>query len=283
MLLLWVLMAGNAIAGERRRVVADEGSGSKGKSYQALLGQGYRQLWGTSIEVDVLDLKTFAGGLRPVMRVGGLQTASLAMKGADRRNYTFRPLIKDASKLLPEEFRGTPVDDLIQDQMSAQNPVGAIIVSELSEAAGVLEAKQSLVVMPDDELLGEFREDYRGVLGTIAVYPSAGSTTNPGDMGASAIVSTHDMWSLYRTDPESRPDSKAYLRARLLDLFVGDWDRHEGQWRWAFIPGKHGLQPIAEDRDQALSNYDGLVMTIARLSGLPQFTTSTRSTPRSTG
>ena len=99
MLLLSVLMAGSAIAGERRRVVADEGSGSKGNSYEALLGQGYRQLWGTSIEVDVLDLKTFAGGLRPVMRVGGLQTASLAMKGADRRNYTFRPLIKDASKL----------------------------------------------------------------------------------------------------------------------------------------------------------------------------------------
>lgn len=105
------------------------------------------------------------------MRVGGLQTSALALAGADGRSYTFRPLIKDASKLIPAEFIGTPLHDLVQDQMSAQHSAGALVVPVLARALGVLESELSLVVMPDDRLLGEFREDYRGLLGTIAVYP----------------------------------------------------------------------------------------------------------------
>src|SRR5438046_2023912 len=27
-------------------------------------------------------------------------------------------------------------------------------------------------------------------------------------------------------------DARAYLRARLVDILVGDWDRHVDQWRW---------------------------------------------------
>ncbi len=28
-------------------------------------------------------------------------------------------------------------------------------------------------------------------------------------------------------------DARAYLRARLMDVLIGDWDRHLEQWRWA--------------------------------------------------
>ncbi len=54
-----------------------------------------------------LDLQSFAGGLRPVMRVGGMQTLGLAMKGQDGRNYTFRGVDKDLTHIVPEEFQGT--------------------------------------------------------------------------------------------------------------------------------------------------------------------------------
>ena len=42
------------------------------------------------------------------------------------------------------------------------------------------------------------------------------------------------------------------LRARLLDMLIGDWDRHDDQWRWvAFEEGKHDFKAIPRDRDQA--------------------------------
>jgi hypothetical protein len=273
--IVWILaillansMGGITFAQEKRVVVPNEGYRS---SNERILGSGYRDLWTTPIEVGVLDLHTFAGGLRPVMRVGGLQTASLAMVGKDGRSYTFRSLIKRADAIVPKEFLGTQVEWLIRDQMSAQNPAAALTVSVLSKAIGVLEVETRLVIMPDDPLLGEFREDFKNILGTIAEYPTTVSEKSPGFHGATDLVSTVELWELYRKDPNQWPDAEMYLKARLLDLLVGDWDRHHGQWGWAKIPGKADWQPIPEDRDQALSNYDGMVMGFGRLTGLPQF------------
>ena len=70
--------------------------------------------------------------------------------------------------------------------------------------------------------------------------------------------------------PATRLDSRAFLTARLVDLLVGDWDRHRGQWRWARIPGHEKWQPIPEDRDQAFVRFEGLIVNAGRVQ-LPQF------------
>jgi len=41
-------------------------------------------LWTTPISVEVLDLHTFAGGLRPVTKTGGQETKSLLFVAAGR-------------------------------------------------------------------------------------------------------------------------------------------------------------------------------------------------------
>ncbi|NNM33847.1 MAG: hypothetical protein HKO53_12310, partial [Gemmatimonadetes bacterium] len=57
----------------------------------------------------------------------------------------------------------------------------------------------------------------------------------------------------------------AYLRARLLDVFVGDWDRHPDQWRWASFERGDTVSwyPIPRDRDWALSRLDGALVYVA--------------------
>src|ERR1700732_1311665 len=50
---------------------------------QLLLGREYSSLWTTPISVEVLDLRTFAGGLRPVSRGGGEETKALLFQGQD--------------------------------------------------------------------------------------------------------------------------------------------------------------------------------------------------------
>ena len=51
-----------------------------------------------------------------------------------------------------------------------------------------------------------------------------------------------------------------------MDFFIGDKDRHYGQWRWARFPDGdcHTYLPIPEDRDQAFIGFDGFAMAIAR-------------------
>src|SRR4051812_4802952 len=61
-------------------------------SQRRWLGDGYRDVWTTPFDAPILNLSTEAGGLEAVRVVGQLQTAGLAMRGADGRSYTFRSL-----------------------------------------------------------------------------------------------------------------------------------------------------------------------------------------------
>src|SRR5262245_25144245 len=74
--------------------------------YRFLFGAVYRELWTRPIEVPVLNLHTFAGGLTPVSRTGGQQTRALRLRAADGREFFFRSLDKDPSSVLPPDLRG---------------------------------------------------------------------------------------------------------------------------------------------------------------------------------
>ena len=235
-----------------------------GGLHRFFLGDDYRDLWTTPIRVEVLDLGTYAGGLKPAFRVGGQETKGLAMKGADGRDYTFRGLDKDPSGILPPDLQGTIAERIVQDQIASAQPAGPVIVAPLLEAAGVLHVTPRLVVMPDDPALGEFRPVFAGLLGLIEEYPQPAGKDHPGFAGSTEIINGTEMLKRLRESPRTRADTKAFLRARLMDLLIGDWDRHLKQWRWARVPGQARWQPIPEDRDQAFSRFEGLVLTMAR-------------------
>ena len=156
-------------------VIAGEAYSTSHAGQDWLLGAAYRDLWAEPIEVEVLSLTDTAGGLSPVMRVGGLQTLGLALAGGDGRSYTFRSVNKGALLMLPEGFRDTGLETIIQDQVSSALPGGELIAAELARAVGVLHADSRLVVMPDDPSLAEYRQDFAGVVGTFYEFPTAGS------------------------------------------------------------------------------------------------------------
>ena len=61
------------------------------------------------------------------------------------------------------------------------------------------------------------------------------------------------------------------LKARLLDILIGDFDRHFDQWKWATKDtGKGKLYfPIPKDRDQAYFFSDGKLLKIASRNLMP--------------
>jgi hypothetical protein len=60
-------------------------------------------------------------------------------------------------------------------------------------------------------------------------------------------------------------DQKAVLRARLLDNFIMDFDRHEGQWIWVEKDSadKKYYYPIPKDRDQTFFKLEGILPRLA--------------------
>ena len=135
----------------RQTVVAGEQYERPPGGSKWLLGRGYRDLWTAPIEVEVLDLQVFAGGLTPVMRVGGMQTLGLALRGADGLSYTFRAVHKDLVRVLPEELRDTAVGDIAQDMLAASVPGSGLAAVPIAVAAGVRQRQPRLFVMPDSK------------------------------------------------------------------------------------------------------------------------------------
>ena len=154
---------------------------------------------------------------------------------------------------------------LAQDQTSGTHPGAALVQAALAEAAGGLPiTRPRIVVMPDDPALGEFRKQFANEIGTFDEFPLAGPDKTPGFMGATEIVSSEEMWNRWLQGPDNRVDSRALLRARVLDLWTDNYDRHRGQWRWMRIPGQRLWQPLPEDPDFVLVRHDGVVSAVIR-------------------
>lgn len=254
---LCVAAGSSTIAADRTVRVAASKRYQKGRIHQFLFGGGYRELWKAEIELPVLDLAREGNGLTPTGRFGGLQTAVLAFKGNDGRSYSFRGTDKDPSAVLPSILKDTFFRGLVQDQMAAQHPGGPVAAAVISESAGVLTIHERLVVMPDDPALGDFQQEFAGMVGSFYEYPLPVSDNNPGFHGATEIINQKKLYERLSQSNEEPVEREAFLRARLVDILLGDFDRHRKQWRWAKIPGKTKWQPIPEDRDQAFVRYDG--------------------------
>lgn len=243
-----------------------------GAFHRWILGRHYRDLWTTPIEVELLDLSTFAGGITPLRRGGGRQTKALRFLGSNGREYTFRSVDKDPSAVLDSILRETVVDDLVQDGISAAHPFGALVAAPLLDAVGILHVDPVLRVMPDDPALGEFRTEFAGMLGLIEERPNEDEDESRGFQGSVRVIGSERLTERIDRGPADRVDARAYLTARVLDIFLGDWDRHRGQWRWATYDDgdERSWIPVPADRDQAFSKFDGFVPGILSLY-MPQF------------
>ena len=254
---LCLLLVPASLAAQAPRVVVAGPEYRAGEVKRFLLGTSYRDLWTTPIAVPVLDLATFAGGLTPTETAGGNQTLSLRFRGADGKEYAFRSANKDPGR----EQGGLPgpAKALVRDQVSSLNPAGALVAARLVDATGALHVDPLLFVMPDDPRLGEFREQFAGMLGQMEERPHAFP-------GAAQVEGTEEMLRALETDPAARAAAAEYLTVRLMDIVLGDWDRHGDQYQWARFDrgGLRVWRPAPRDRDYVFVDYDGLLADLGR-------------------
>ena len=234
-----------------------------GSFHRFLMGDNYRDEWVTPITVPFLDLRSFAGGIRPTETGGGLQTLNLRFEGKDGRQYVFRPVRKGIA--LPDLYRHTIIWDAIADARSSLHPAAPLPGNPIMEAAGVLHPVPTLFVMPDDPLLGEFRKEFAGALGTMEERPETKDSAR-GFAGAVKIIDTKEFLERINRDPLDRADARALLTARLVDMLLSDNDRHPDQWMWARFSAAADAPwiPIARDRDKVIHSEEGLVLKLAR-------------------
>jgi hypothetical protein len=230
------------------------------KIHRKLFGENYRKEWATPTKLPVIKLSE--KGLIPIQRGGGHQTRSLRMKDQKGEEWVLRTIEKYPEILLPAALRETFAADWVRDAMSAQNPYAPLIVPVLSEAVHVPHTNPVIGYVVPDKNLGEYEKEFANTLCLLEEREPYGNSDN-----------TAKMLERLNDDNDNSLDTLAFFRARLLDLFIGDWDRHEDQWRW--LPKKSGnerkYEAIPRDRDQAFYKNEGVIPTMASRKWIAPF------------
>ena len=246
-----IVMAQNNISTDSITVAAGPEYDNVGALHRFFLGESYRKIWATPVKVRVIDLKKEKGGLEIVKLGGGMQTRSLRLVDTKGREWALRTIQKYPEQGLPESLKPTIAKDIVQDQVSTNHPYAALIVPPLADALDIPHAKPEIVYIGDDEGLGEYRKDFSN-----AVY-----LLEPRSPFEEETDNTFKVQRKIQEDNDTGSDQKLTLRARLLDFLLGDWDRHEDNWRW--LPNKEKGEttyiPVPRDRDKVFYRTSGLL------------------------
>lgn len=242
-----------------------------------LFGKHYRKEWSTPVNVPSIRLDTIAGGLTPYEESGGRQSRGLKLHDKQGREYVLRTVDKSFERALPEIYRGTFVQDWVNDQVTISHPYAVFTIPPMAEAAKIYHSDPVIGYIPKQAALKGYNNKYGGYLYMVEQRPDENWETADNFGNATKIVGTDKMLEKILDDPRNQVDQVAYARARLFDMFIGDWGRHDDNWRWGVFKenGKNIYRPIPRDRDQAYSKFDGLlpkaVLLFARLQYLQSF------------
>ncbi len=239
-------------------IIADPRYKSK-KFANLFIGHHYRDAWLATVRVPYIDIEK--EGLVPIKQGGGVQTKSLRLERENGMQFIFRSVKKDVSKKLPVFLRGTLAHDVMQDQISATHPYGALVIPGLAKAAGVSYSIPQVGVVKDSPALGEFRETFGNMLVLFEQRPVGDLSIYPNYNFAPKVANSPKVFEKVRESLKHKVDPFAMSRARLFDFWLGDIDRHEDQWRWGVYKTEKGTlyRPIPRDRDFAFMKADGFI------------------------
>lgn len=249
--------------------------GGKGPLFNALVGAHNREMWTVESEFPVFDVTEIRGGLIPVRMGGKGQSNTLHLEDKEGNEFVLRSVDKQAGKIWEEELKKTIALEIAQDQFSILNPYSALVIPILADAAGVYHTNPKIYYVPHDPQLGRYADEIGGQLALFEEKPDNNMNTVASVGYSEEVVAHRDMIREVDGDIDHRVDQEMFLRARLLDMLIADWDRHSDQWRWAtFEPedeqGKI-YRPIPRDRDVAFMKMTGLIPRLAKIGPFFQY------------
>ena len=186
------------------------------------------------------------------------------MRALKKNAVQFLQITAYKEKYITEDLKGTFLETFIHDVYTTSHPYAAFIMPTLSEAVGVYHTKPVLYYVPKQNALGLYNDDYGDALYMVEEHVGKTQTGRENFGSPDKIISSLDLFKNMERSRKHKVDEHAYVRARLFDMILGDWDRHQDQWRWSMTEkdGEKIYKPIPRDRDQVFSNYDGFLMRL---------------------
>lgn len=257
--------------------------------FKTVWGAKYKNAYSQPVTAQVASLDTLYGGLTVIRETSGTDYNALLLTDAKGNKYRMRKMAKNALKTSREivfEDNNNPSEEVeteapvIKGQSlgfyTASHPYAEMAIPDLAKAVGVFHTTPQLFYVPKQKNLGNYNENFGDDLYLISVAPSEKSEGEELFEYPDDVNTTDDILIKMRKTGDVFVDEENYIKSRLFDMLIGDWDREPDHWQWAkyYNQYKHNVfVPIPTNRDDAFSSFEGNILDITQslFSGTKQF------------
>ena len=249
--------------------------------HKTFFGDFYRDVYSTKIKAPVLFLDTLDGNLEPLKEGGGMQSRSLRFIADDKNEFTIRALKKSATRFLQSAVvKNHYIKDYVEntvaqryalDLFTTAHPYARYSLKHINDLLQINAGKPQIFYIPKQKALGLNNDEYGDELYMLEAHVGDENKEFEKFGSPEDIIGTRDLLEELKESKNIQADENEFIKNRLVDMLIGDWDRHYDQWRWGLYTQEDGTklyQPIPRDRDFSFPNYDGFLPDLVKL-GLP--------------
>ncbi len=223
-------------------------------------GKHYSDLYYRPVTVKTASLDNLAGGLSIAGQIPKLH--ALILENQQKQLYLLKPLGGSSSFLESkffqdvyerEDFKGTYLNDFIREAYTVVHPYIFIAAERLAKAAQLGDSDPAIVYIAKGNECDTISD------GSELKDKLVGISRLPDIRESGVINDTDTLLEILHKDNFVKIDQQKYIKARLFDMLIGDWNKVSENWYW--IPSTDGnftiYTPQSLERSHAFTKVDG--------------------------
>lgn len=234
----------------------------KSRFYNYLWGEHYRKIYSIPVSVPAVTLQTLQGGLKVVEQAADFQ--GLLLENNRKQLYLLKPLGGYTTFLESsffqevynkKAFKNTYLDQFIGDAYTIINPYTFITADYLAKSAGLYSNNSRIFYLPQYSTKDTVSDGTPIANKLVTVIDVPDFNTRPN------IILTEQLLDTIRINKNFQVNQELYIRERLLDMMLGDWNKIPENWNWKGQERGDSIlfAPIVIDRNHSFTKVDGIL------------------------
>lgn len=231
------------------------------KFYKKLWSEHYRAIYYVPVTTKTISLNSLFGGLSIVEQLPKLH--SIILEDKIERLYLLKPLGGSSSFLESkffqsvynkDDFSNTYLGDFINEAYTIVHPYSFLASARLADAVNIKSSYPQLAYISRSTVADTIAD------GTLVRDKLVSISQIPDLKNEEILNNIDDLLKKLNAGDEYKLDIQVYIRTRLFDMLIGDWNKVGENWSW--IPEHSGdtiyYVPQVLDRNHAFSKVDGV-------------------------
>ena len=239
------------------KAILDQPYKPHSKFYNWVWGTHYQNLYTEPIETKAIYLDSFRGGLSFIERVPTLD--GFLYKLGQQRYYLVKNLKAGDSFLKSkffkqvydrQAFKNTYLGNFIDEAYTIKNPFAFLVSGNMAQAANLDAGNTSFYYIKHDTSDSLDSDSLDNNLASFNAFPNLSVRD--------VLVNTEDLLAK-RHDGVVQIDQFKYIRLRLFDMLVGDWNQIPENRMWVSFDDNDSIiyEPFVLDRSHTFTKVDG--------------------------